>query len=282
MSRLPLGWATDLAVARLKGAEVAEFSDHLLVRTPDNPEYHWGNFVLVTDASAVDDTERWLGVFETAFPRARHRSVGLPAAADPARWAAVGLDLETEDVLASDRVPQSRPLDSAYDVRPLGTPEDWAAQIENDARENTRTGEYDTDLHRRFLVGRSRARQGVVAAGQGTWFGAFAGDRLVADLGIVLCGDGVARYQDVGTDVAHRRRGLAGHLLGVAARWAQQRGARRWVIITEADNPAGRVYRSVGFAPVESGVQAYRPPTRVSESEPPGSASSESRDNEAL
>jgi len=34
------------------------------------------------------------------------------------------------------------------------------------------------------------------------------------------------------------------------------------VIITEATNPAGRVYRSVGFEPDEGNAQAYRPPPR--------------------
>jgi GNAT superfamily N-acetyltransferase len=54
-------------------------------------------------------------------------------------------------------------------------------------------------------------------------FGAFAGERLVAELGIARCG-GMARYQDVGTDAAHRRRGLARHLLGVAAPEQAARG----------------------------------------------------------
>jgi GNAT superfamily N-acetyltransferase len=80
------------------------------------------------------------------------------------------------------------------------------------------------------------------------------GEECVSSLGIVLCGQDaegrvVARYQSVQTAVDHRRRGLAGHLLGVAAGWAAERGAQRWVIATESDNPAGRLYRSLGFTP---------------------------------
>ncbi|OFE18429.1 hypothetical protein BA895_12490 [Humibacillus sp. DSM 29435] len=61
--------------------------------------------------------------------------------------------------------------------------------------------------------------------------------------------DELARFQAVGTDAEHRRRGLAGHLLGLAARWAGDQGATAWVIVTESTNPAGQLYRSVGFVP---------------------------------
>ncbi len=83
----------------------------------------------------------------------------------------------------------------------------------------------------------------------------------MADLGIVRCGT-TARYQSVSTDEAHRRHGLAAHLLGVAARWSAEQGCDRWVIITESTNPAGRVYRSVGFEPDVGNAQAYRKPAR--------------------
>jgi hypothetical protein len=34
------------------------------------------------------------------------------------------------------------------------------------------------------------------------------------------------------------------------------------VIITEVDNPAGRLYRSLGFVPDVQNVQVYRAPAR--------------------
>ena len=37
-----------------------------------------------------------------------------------------------------------------------------------------------------------------------------------------------------------------------------ERGAERWVIVTEADNPAGLLYRSVGFAPDTGNAQASK------------------------
>ena len=128
--------------------------------------------------------------------------------------------------------------------------------------ENERTHEEDPASFLRFTQGQLAARQDLSARDLGAWFGAFADGALVADLGIVRCGR-TARYQDVGTDEGHRGRGLASHLLGVAARWAADGGCEQWVIVTGATNPAGRVYRSLGFAPDTGTVQAYRRPPRA-------------------
>ncbi len=127
--------------------------------------------------------------------------------------------------------------------------------------ENERTGEYEAPSHERFVRARVASQRELCERGVAAFFGAFAADALVSDLGIVRCG-AIARYQSVSTEPEHRRRGLTSHLLGVAARWAADRGCDRWVIITEATNPAGRVYRGVGFEPTTPNAQAYRRPPR--------------------
>src|SRR4051794_10284421 len=107
---LPLGWHTDLAVRRAGGSTVEEHRDHLVVRSPDNPAFHWGNFVLVTDPVAVDDADRWVSVFEAEFPGAEHRAVGLVAEpTDDSGWYAHGLVVEHEDVLSTDTCPDRIP-----------------------------------------------------------------------------------------------------------------------------------------------------------------------------
>ena len=125
--------------------------------------------------------------------------------------------------------------------------------------ENDRTGEEEPKSFERFAQGQARARRALSDRGLGASFGAFADDVLVADLSIVQCGT-TARYQSVGTGHEHRRRGLVSHLLGVAAQWSASHGCDRWVIVTEASNPAGRVYRSLGFEPDTGNAQAYRKP----------------------
>lgn len=264
MSTFPPGWATDLAILELSGSTIEEHPDHLVVRSPHNPGFHWGNCLFVTTEDAVDDADRWVVEFESAFPGAQWVAIGLtrmPDAVDA--WSAHGLELEVDDVLTTTTLPRRAPCPEGYTVRPLGD-QDWENSIARAVADNDRTREHEPHGFREFAERRARSHQVLVERGDAAWFGAFEGETLVADLGIVRCGT-TARYQDVGTDAAHRGRGLATHLLGVAALWSVERGCDRWVIVTEVTNAAGRVYRSVGFTPDSSSVSTYRRPPHRSD-----------------
>ena len=260
---LPTGWLTDLAVLRLGGARISDRGDHVVIASPDNPGYHWGNFILVTDQARGNDAGAWVELFAATFPGAGHMGIGLPAEPDPAPWAAVGLEVTGDEVMTASALPELRPLPAGYVADRLMEPVQWRAAAEADIAENARTGEHPDGEYREFANARWRTRSSLSVRGAAAFFGAFEGGLCVSQLGIVLCGrdaDGqqLARYQSVQTAYEHRGRGLAGHLLGVAARWALQHGAGRLVIVTESVNPAGRLYRSVGFAPDDRVWQAAR------------------------
>jgi GNAT superfamily N-acetyltransferase len=259
MSTLPPGWATDLAVLALSGSTVEDRGDHLVLRTPSNPTFHWGHCLLVTDPHAVDDAGRWAAAFAIAFPDADWLAIGLARMPDDVEaWGRLGLEVELDEVLTTATLPRQTEAPAGYAVRYLqGT--DWDLSIARAIQENAATGEYDAEEHARFVRARAQTQRDLCDRGVAVFVGAFEGDALVAELGIVRCGER-ARYQHVGTDEQHRGRGLASHLLGVAARWAAGRGCTSWVIVTEAMNPAGRVYRRAGFAPDTVSASAYRPP----------------------
>ncbi|MEU0498885.1 GNAT family N-acetyltransferase [Mycobacterium sp. NPDC006124] len=256
-----LGWATDLAVLELTGSVVEDRGDHMVVRTPANPDFHWGNCLFVTDTETVDAADRWVAAFRSAFPQADWIAIGLPRMpADRTGWGRHGVRLEVDDVLAATDPPRQIAPPPGYVVRGLSGP-DWEQLVARELAVNAESLQYDEVMHKRFARARIASQRALVVRGAARFVGAFAAGRLVAELGIVDCG-GTARYQTVGTATEHRRRGLASHLLGVAGAWAASRGCTQWVIVTEATNPAGRVYRRAGFTPVEPIVQAYRRPPR--------------------
>ena len=258
---LPPGWATDLAILGHVGSAVEDRGDHLVVRTPRIPDFHWGHFILVTDGDAVGDAPRWLALFRAAHPRATWVSIGLARMPDDvSSWEAMGLPPEPTDVLTTPALPRWTSLAEGYTARALDEGDD-GRRVARAVEENARTGEHEPVSHERFVRARILVQHELRRRGLAAFFGVFADGVLVADLGIVRCGP-LARYQWVTTDPEHRRRGLAAHLLGVAARWAGERGCERWVIVTETTNPAGRLYRSVGFAPDVPNVEVYRPPPR--------------------
>jgi hypothetical protein len=75
-----------------------------------------------------------------------------------------------------------------------------------------------------YLARRNAGRRDQITKGIGQWFGAFDGDRIVAQLGMFHDGS-LARYQSVETRATHRRRGICSALLRQAAlgRWAVRR-----------------------------------------------------------
>ncbi|MCW2512139.1 MAG: hypothetical protein JWR11_1181 [Mycobacterium sp.] len=256
---LPLGWTTDLAVLRYMGSTIEDRGDHLVVRTPRNPDFHWGNCIFVTDPDAVDDADRWVETFHLAVPGVDWVTVGVARMpSDVAAWARLGLELGFDEVLATLTMPRQTVRPEGYEVRALAG-EDWTQLVARAMAENERTGAHDPASYGRFARARADAQRDLVARGLAQFVGAFCEGRLVGDLGIVDCA-GTARYQAVGTAAEHRARGIASHLLGVAGAWAATRGCTQWVIVTEAANPAGRVYRRAGFELAAPSVQAYLEP----------------------
>jgi GNAT superfamily N-acetyltransferase len=209
-----LGYRTDIMLRLLEGSERTDRGDYVVIRSPANPAYWWGNFLLM--------------------------------AAPPAPGGAVSW--------------RSRPppdLSQVAQLRPLAGSGDWQQAVE------LRAACYRDDpaTARGFLENRVATQRELTEAGHGRWFGAFTGGTLVAQLGIISDGRGVARYQDVETHPAARRQGLAGALVRQAGRYAlAELAARTLVIVADPAGPAVRIYRAAGFEASEDQLSWERPP----------------------
>ena len=255
-----LGFRTDVALRVLEGAEVIDRGDHLVVRSPDNPGFWWGNFLLLDAPPGPGTAAAWLARFAAEFPSAQHVALGVDDsgedAAIPADFQAAELAAECGTVLTCAAVrPPPRP-NSAAEIRRLESEADWQQSVDLGVRC------YGDDAAGEYMLRRTAARRRLTQAGHGAWFGAFTGGRLMAQLGMCDAGGGFARYQDVETDPVARRRGLAGTLVWHAGRYGRDvLGASTLVIVADPADVAIRVYRACGLAAAEAQLSLERPAT---------------------
>ena len=259
---LSLGWRTELIFHRFDGEVVAR-GDHLLVRTPHNPTFYWGNFLLFDRPPRAGDAAAWLAAFNSAIadrqPESRHLAFGIDGDADfelPPDFAALGLAKFASVVLTMQptqlRMPRKR-LADGFRMRALNLPDE--AQLAVDLQVASDMHGYEPAGYRVFRE-RQMARYGrIAAAGLGGWFGVFAdtadGEVLVADCGLFRDGFGegsLGRFQFVSTHPAWRRRGLCSALIHAVCRHGfEALGLASLVIVADPDDVAIGLYESLGF-----------------------------------
>ena len=261
-----LSLRTDLIFWRRDG-RVVDRGDYLVIETARNPGYYWGNLLVFPHPPEAADLEAWPKQFEHEFaeqPGVRHMTLAwdtttgeLGVAAD---FVERGFKLSSSHVLVLSRPALVQPPHFDGDIRiaALSSDEDWRGVIETQV--DIAGAELDEGEFREFLTHRIGDYRAMIAAGEGAWFGAFVGDRLVGDAGIFFDG-ALGRFQEVETHVDFRRRGVCATLVFTMAAWAfAERGAEELVIVADDNEfrPAS-VYSGVGFVDREqiSGLCRY-------------------------
>lgn len=238
------GYRTDLIFPRFEGV-VADRGDCVVVRTPSNPAFYWGNFLLFAHPPDGDSLPAWTRRFRAeiaSVQRARHVALGWDSpegergAVEP--FLAEGFILSENAVLTAKTLVPPRHCNADVQIRPLAADAVWAQALENHVA--VRGGEFAEAEYRPFKARQLALYRRMTDAGLGAWFGAFVGARLVADLGVFTDGS-LARFQQVGTHPDFRSRGICGTLVYESARYARTRlGVERLVMTADEHYHAGR------------------------------------------
>lgn len=254
-----LGIRTDLIFPEFDGI-VTDRGDYLAVRSPLNPTFYWGNFLLFPRPPIPGDLDLWPDLFAREIgrpPDTKHMAFtwdspeGEQGFVEP--FVQAGFSVEHNVVQASrdPHLPPRASLDVA--VRPLKSAFEFEQVLEQQVL--CRDTGHEATGYRTFRKLMLERYQRMERAGLGHWYGAFLGDRLVADLGIFHDGRGLGRYQSVETHPDFRNQGIAGRMVYEAGRHAmREHGLHQLVIIAESDTSASRLYASAGFNPVEKNV----------------------------
>lgn len=247
----------------LRSGSATRLDDCLLVRTPDNPTYWWGNALFFDRAPIAGDFERWRHLFEVqiraAQPASLHTTFGWtgPKTGHIEPFIEAGFEfLESLEMIAE----RSWPIEPSHSHRSariaaLGAA-DWMALKE--LLVETRGPAHSQEGYGVFVQKRIDAWRALSDLGQGAWFGAWLHvdgvSRLVSALGVFVeaspgaDGRRIGRFQNVVTHPSARRQGLAGTLLAIAARHAfDVLAADTLLILADEHDVARRIYAATGF-----------------------------------
>lgn len=275
IDQLRLGWRSHLLACGF-GSEIVERDDCIVVRTPSNPTYYWGNCLILPEAPRDDDLAHWLRRFDDEIarrqPESQHLAFGVDAAVLPhalPSWRSEGIDefddtavLTLEPAGLVTAVPPVRDAPE-FGLRTLDLPRELDLAV--DAQVLARDASFEADGYRAY---RRSAMQRVAAMQQegiAEWFGAFVGDVLTADCGLVHSGaGGLGRFQHVQTQAEWRRRGLCRALVHHVCKHAfDSLRLQRLVMCADPHDVAIGIYRSVGFTQVESHWCLQRRPKKL-------------------
>ena len=249
-----LALRSDLMLSAWQG-KIVEKTDYLVISTPSNPTFHWGNYLLFSSPPEDISYEYWLTKFNEEFPLdqgCNHIAFAWDASqtGNINKFLEGGFELHKQLSLLAKKVILPAHANNDISVRPLNSDDDWESAIELQVK--CREEIYEEKGYELFRRRQMLHFRNMTAQNKGSWFGAFLGNRLVADLGIFFEGK-VGRFQFVSTHPDFRKQGIWSRLVFESALYAFQIfKVTDLVIVAELDQPATRVYRSVGFEAEET------------------------------
>jgi len=253
-----LGYRTDLIFPAFDG-QILDRGAYLVILTPTNPGFYWGNFLLFANPPGEGDLESWKSLFAQeigAKIRAEHFAFGWDTVNGETGviqpFLVAGFNLGQSYVLTAQQVNLPPKYNREAEVRPLVSDQDWEQATQNQLA--CRIPGHSLESYRVFKTDQMRRYRQMSQAGLGHWFGAFLGARLVTELGIFTSGR-LGRFQQVGTHPEYRRQGLCGALVYQASRYALEKmGVETLVMVAEEHYHAAKIYESLGFRPRERQV----------------------------
>lgn len=257
--RLSLGWRTDLIFARFAGS-IEERGDCIVVRTPSNPCFYWGNFLLLPAPPRDDGLAHWLQRFDEEVGCHTRESGHVALGFDASRphepllnWQRAGFEIF--EVVALKLVPEEliqglRELPQGFHFSRLDLhdPAQLEAAVNLQCAANSADAMgYESSGYREHRYRQLQRYADMQAAGLGHWLGVWRGPDLVADCGLFRDG-ALGRFQHVTTHPDWRRRGLCTAMVEAACCFGfNQLGLEMLVMCADPADVAIAIYESLGF-----------------------------------
>ncbi len=255
-----LGIKTDLHIKKFSG-NVIDRGDYLVVHTPSNTGYWFGNYIIFDKPPAKLDFDRWRQIFKKEIydkNRSEHMLFSWDTITgeqgDISEFNKNGFTLEEDVLLSTTKVNKPPHYNKDISIRILKTDEDWEVSFDNQILcRGESIGESFAD-HKIFKRKQLAQYRQMCEEGLCEWYGVFIKDQMAADMGVFLV-DRVGNFQDVGTAPAFRRQGICGTAVYEISKDLFESNKVDTMMMTADENyHAARIYESVGFKPSEKSV----------------------------
>jgi hypothetical protein len=259
MNPKSIGQLTNLFLAKTTG-HVYETLDSLIIKTPSNKDFHWGNYMLFSNPPLTGDLERWTKLFDEEFDyylEPHHYAFTwdnefpkdskefIESEAEIKKFTDAQFDLELTVALSTQQLVKPKHFNSHIQVVPLSTKAQWQNVI--DLQIESRDLRFGKEDYAVFKREQFKNYIKMHESQLGHWFGAYLDGELVGDLGIFF-ENGIARYQSVETKKEFERQGICATLVYTAGKYMMEQ-YNVHTLVMEADEHyhAARIYESVGF-----------------------------------
>lgn len=257
LAELRRAWRTDFILHHLD-AIVTERDDCIVVRTPSNPRFYWGNCLVLPQAPADGDLAHWLRRFDEEItrpqPESLHAAFGINdidrGQAYPS-WLAAGFERHQVNIMTlhpGQLLAPTRPPRGEVVVRPIDFVHEVPAILDLECAE---THGFEPAGYRAYRALQFERYAGLHAQGRCEWFGLWCDGVLAADCGLIrerAEPGSIFRFQRVATHPDWRRRGLCTALVHAVTRFALDawQGGEGFMLADPGDVAIG-IYASLGW-----------------------------------
>ncbi|NNG00556.1 MAG: GNAT family N-acetyltransferase [Desulfobacteraceae bacterium] len=252
---LGIGYRSEMLFTKQNGV-INEKPDYYVVRTPSNPDYYFGNYLLLkTPLSNGKKTQMERRFHEEigSFPGIKHKTFCWTPHGDESEDVSGFVDAGYEymecAVLTAGQKDIMSPAkrNGHIRIRGLEDENDWAQLT--DCMLAERKEHYPLDSYSTFLTKRLNAYRKMIKEKTGIWYGAFLGDELAGTLGLFFDAN-FGCFQEVITKKRYRNQGICKTLVHSVCNKGFQR-AEILVLIADENYHAAAIYESLGFKPTE-------------------------------
>ena len=239
-----------------KPHQIREKEGYWAIKSPDFPEYHWGNYIFFNKGPDNFDNARLSRVFSKEFSDIEgisHQAFAWPSTSKdcPPKINAQDFHLDELAVLTlSGLTKQTRPPHPSLSIKTAETDEDWkgiiAQQLAWNIEDESDFSNFEAFNSKKFEIYRQ-----LCLEKKGIWLCAYSQQTLVASLGAYIL-NGICRFQNIYTAPNYRKMGACHALIRQAFQYFLERDVSTlFVIHAKRGSIAESIYRAIGFEEAE-------------------------------